>query len=71
MGILFAAENMEVFPLQLSQILKVLVAAKTVYFGVGGGLRQFERMLSQNGLNFATVEAFDEGVNREIVSVTL
>jgi len=50
---------------------QVLVAAKTVYFGVGGGLRQFEGMLSQNGLNFATVKAFDEGVNREIVSVTL
>ena len=49
----------------------MLVAAKTVYFGVGGGLRQFERMLSENGLNFATVKAFDEGVNREIVSVTL
>jgi len=50
---------------------QVLVAAKTVYFGVGGGLRQFEGMLSQNGLNFASVKAFDEGVNREIVSVTL
>jgi len=50
---------------------QVLVAAKTMYFGVGGGLRQFERMLSENGLNFATVKAFDEGVNREIVSVKL
>ena len=50
---------------------QVLVAAKTVYFGVGGGLRQFERLLSQKGFNFSTVEAFDEGVNREIVSVTL
>jgi len=50
---------------------QVLVAAKTVYFGVGGGLRQFEGMLSQNGLKFATVRTFDEGVNREIVSVTL
>ena len=49
----------------------MLVAAKTVYFGVGGGLRQFERMLSQANLNFATVKAFDGGVNREIVSVTL
>ena len=49
----------------------MLVAAKTVYFGVGGGLRQFEGMLSRNGLNFASVKAFDEGVNREIVSVTL
>ena len=49
----------------------MLVAAKTVYFGVGGGLRQFEGMLSQNGLKFATVRTFDEGVNREIVSVTL
>lgn len=50
---------------------QVLVAAKTVYFGVGGGLRQFEGMLSQKGLNFTTVKTFDEGVNREIVSVTL
>ena len=49
----------------------MLVAAKTVYFGVGGGLRQFEGMLSQNVLNFAYVKAIDEGVNREIVSVTL
>ena len=49
----------------------MLVAAKTVYFGVGGGLRQFEGMLTQKGLNFTTVKTFDEGVNREIVSVTL
>jgi len=55
----------------LKKKAQVLVAAKTVYFGVGGGLRQFEGMLSQNGLSFTTVKAFDGGVNREIVSVTL
>ena len=29
---------------------EVLVAAKTVYFGVGGGVRQFERLVKQENL---------------------
>ena len=49
----------------------VLVAAKVHYFGVGGGLRQFEAVLEATGKWRAeTVKVVDTGVKREIVKVT-
>ena len=72
---IYNIENQEklisIFKNCLKKSGQVLVAAKTVYFGVGGGIRQFEGLLSRNSLKFETLKAFDEGVNREIVSVTL
>ena len=51
---------------------EVLVAAKTFYFGVGGGLRQFEKLLKQENLNSEIVKTFDNGgVRREIIRINL
>ena len=51
---------------------EVLVAAKTFYFGVGGGLRQFEKLLKQENLNSEIVKTFDDGgVKREIIRINL
>ena len=51
---------------------EVLVAAKTFYFGVGGGLRQFEKLLKQENLNSEIVKTFDNGgVKREIIRINL
>ena len=51
---------------------EVLVAAKTFYFGVGGGLRQFEELLKQENLNSEIVKTFDNGgVKREIIRINL
>ena len=51
---------------------EVLVAAKTFYFGVGGGLRQFETLLKQENLNSEIVITFDNGgVKREIIRINL
>uniref|UniRef100_A0A1I8PYU0 protein-histidine N-methyltransferase n=1 Tax=Stomoxys calcitrans TaxID=35570 RepID=A0A1I8PYU0_STOCA len=47
---------------------KVYVAAKTYYFGVGGGLRQFESLIEKDQrLSFKSVWLSTEGVNREII----
>ena len=51
--------------------MKVLVAAKTVYFGVGGGVRQFEEVVRKEGLNVETVMSYEEGVKREILKIVL
>ena len=51
--------------------VKVLVAAKTVYFGVGGGVRQFEEVVRKEGLNVETVMSYEEGVKREILKIVL
>ena len=51
---------------------EVLVAAKTVYFGVGGGVRQFENLVKQENLRSEIVKTFeDSGVKREIMRITL
>lgn len=49
---------------------EVLLAAKTHYFGVGGGLRQFEEALDRTGKwEYRTVKNYQEGVRREILSI--
>lgn len=48
----------------------VLVAAKTCYFGVGGGTRLFEDALAQDGFFTSRVVSFtDDGVEREILEL--
>ena len=52
----------------------MLVAAKVNYFGVGGGLRQFEQALSGDDSNnsrwwYCTIKIFDDNVKREIVEI--
>ena len=49
----------------------VLLAAKVHYFGVGGGLRQFEGELAKKETwNFETVKTIDAGLKREILKIT-
>ena len=50
---------------------EVLVAGKTFYFGVGGGMRQFENVLKQEKLDCSQVKTFYSGVKREIMKVKL
>ncbi|XP_055540658.1 histidine protein methyltransferase 1 homolog [Wyeomyia smithii] len=48
----------------------VLLAAKTYYFGVGGGLRQFEQALEADGmLGHRVAWECDNGVRREILEI--
>lgn len=48
----------------------VLVAAKTYYFGVGGGLRQFEQLIEQDKrFKSKTVWSSNDGINREIIEL--
>ncbi|XP_039951630.1 histidine protein methyltransferase 1 homolog [Bactrocera neohumeralis] len=50
----------------------VLVAAKTYYFGVGGGLRQFEELItSDKRFQFKVVWSSVDGVKREILELSL
>lgn len=47
------------------------VAAKTYYFGVGGSMRDFERLVQADGrFDAALVAKVDEGVSREIMAVS-
>lgn len=47
-----------------------LIAAKTYYFGVGGGLRQFEQLIDKDKrFTYKTVWVSTEGVNREIIEL--
>ena len=50
---------------------EILVAAKTFYFGVGGGVRQFEELVKRSGLSVETVKKYEDGVKREIMRITL
>ena len=50
---------------------QVLVSGKTVYFGVGGGMRQFEKLVSDSGLKCDQVKVFDTGLKREILKILL
>ncbi|XP_073822544.1 histidine protein methyltransferase 1 homolog [Musca autumnalis] len=50
---------------------KVYVAAKTYYFGVGGGLRQFEKLIEKDErFTYKSLWLSTEGVNREILELT-
>ena len=49
---------------------QALVAAKTMYFGVGGGVHQFEGSVRAAGLAVAAVAGVEEGVGRQILRVT-
>ncbi|XP_064647973.1 histidine protein methyltransferase 1 homolog isoform X2 [Lineus longissimus] len=47
---------------------KIFIAAKTYYFGVGGGTRDFEDMVKNLGeFSIKIVKLFEEGVQREIL----
>lgn len=49
-----------------------LVAAKTYYFGVGGGCRDFERLIKEDGgLESEVVFVVSENVPREILKLKL
>ncbi|CAE6458984.1 hypothetical protein ACGC1H_002098 [Rhizoctonia solani] len=48
---------------------RCLVAAKMVYFGVGGGIREFEQVLKQGGGSSKCVWEQREGVRRSIMQV--
>lgn len=49
---------------------RALVAAKKIYFGVGGGVDEFLKVLNELGGKGATAwESKDEGVGRVIVEV--
>ncbi|CAE6538586.1 unnamed protein product [Rhizoctonia solani] len=48
---------------------KCLVAAKMVYFGVGGGIREFEQALEKSGGTAKCVWEQREGVGRSIMQV--
>ncbi|XP_066942892.1 histidine protein methyltransferase 1 homolog isoform X1 [Macrobrachium rosenbergii] len=55
----------------LKQNGKILLAAKTYYFGVGGGILQFCDLIKKKGnLNIKTVYTHEEGVKREIIELT-
>ncbi|XP_029669302.1 histidine protein methyltransferase 1 homolog [Formica exsecta] len=47
------------------------IAGKTYYFGVGGGMRQFENLVSKDGcFDVKSVWRSQDGVNREILKLT-
>ena len=50
---------------------EVLIAAKSYYFGVGGGLKQFGNLLVESELEVESAKKFEDGVKREILKVTL
>ena len=47
----------------------ILLAAKIHYFGVGGGLRSFEKNLSESKWTFRTVFENSDSVKREIIEI--
>ncbi|CAE6511946.1 unnamed protein product [Rhizoctonia solani] len=49
---------------------KCLVAAKMVYFGVGGGIREFEQVSEKDGGSSKCVWEQREGVGRSILQIT-
>ena len=63
-------ELVDVFSHCLSDDGFVLLAAKVHYFGVGGGLRLFEKALEKAGFQYKTLQKFDEGVKREIIEIS-
>lgn len=60
-----------VFMDRLSKEGVVYVAAKTYYFGVGGGVRQFEQAIAKNGQLKSEVSwKSNGGIQREILKIT-
>ena len=47
----------------------ILLAAKIHYFGVGGGLRSFEKYLPESKWTFRTVFENSDSVKREIIEI--
>ena len=65
---------LEIFDSYLATEGRVLLAAKVNYFGVGGGLRDFEKVLSDNTpmhgkWSYCTVKVLDNNVKREIIEI--
>jgi len=49
----------------------IYLAAKVYYFGVQGGIRQFEEFLNKTGLfNTRVIRVIDANVKREILEIT-
>jgi len=60
-----------IFKKTLNQNGIVYLAAKTHYFGVGGGIRQFEDFLKKENLfDFSVCWKCSEGLHREILQIT-
>ena len=49
---------------------QALVAAKKMYFGVGGGIQSFKAALANHPLDWQLVQEANEGVRRAILKVT-
>lgn len=49
--------------------MKRYVAAKSYYFGVGGGIKEFQSEVEKNNFHVSTVWKCDEGINREILKI--
>ncbi|XP_011344983.1 histidine protein methyltransferase 1 homolog isoform X2 [Ooceraea biroi] len=61
----------EVLKARLKMDGVVFVAGKTYYFGVGGGMRQFESLVLRDGcFDVKSVWRSQDGVNREILRLT-
>ncbi|KAJ2948992.1 hypothetical protein O0L34_g5931 [Tuta absoluta] len=61
----------DLFLQRLTKVGTVFVAAKTCYFGVGGGTRQFEKCIEKNSLLKSEVcWRSSGGIQREIIKVT-
>lgn len=48
----------------------ILVAAKVIYFGVGGGVKEFARAIEEEGGEARVVWEVTHGVGRQIIRVT-
>lgn len=61
----------EIFKTKLKADGVVFVAGKTYYFGVGGGMRQFENLILKDGcFDVKSVWRSQDGVSREILKLT-
>ena len=71
---IYNLENQETLLSLFSKCLKedgsVLVAAKIHYFGVGGGLRQFEGAAAKSSWTTESVTKIESEVKREIIRLT-
>nr|XP_012140462.1 PREDICTED: histidine protein methyltransferase 1 homolog [Megachile rotundata] len=61
----------EVFKQRLSQNGIGYIGGKSYYFGVGGGMRQFQNLINEDGVfNTEIVWKSQEGLQREILKIT-
>ena len=71
---IYNLENQNILLTLFQKCLKeggsILVAAKVHYFGVGGGLRQFEEVAEKWQFKSENVAKIDSGVMREIIRLT-